>query len=66
MQLKHPIFSFKDKVNNNEPVGIDVEILYCFAKANGYKINMKEVNTYDEQVEMLKNGSADIAGGYFL
>ena len=66
MQLKHPIFSFKDEDNNNEPVGAEVDLIYSFARANNYTVNLMEVDTYDEQVEMLKNGNADIAGGNFI
>ena len=66
MLLTLPVYAFKDEKNNNEPVGTDVELLYFFAKDNKYKVNLIEVDSYEEQVEMLKNGSADIAGGNFI
>lgn len=66
MQLTHPVYSFRDQNNNNKAIGVDMKILYDFAKANNYTVTLLEVNSYDEQVEMLKNGSADIAGGSFV
>ena len=67
MQLTHPVMLSKMRIiNNNEPVGSDVELIYFFAKANKYKVNIIEVNSYEEQIEMLKEGTADIAAGNFI
>ena len=63
-KLKDEPYAYKDK--NGEPIGSDIDFIYIFAKNNGYKINLIEVNTYDEQIEFLKNKSADIAAGNFV
>ena len=47
-------------------MGSEIEFLYLFAKEYGYKLNLKEVDTYEDQVESLINNSADIAVGYFI
>ena len=51
---------------NNEIMGSEIELLYLFAKEYGYNLKLIEVNTYEEQVESLKKGTADIAAGYFI
>ena len=58
------MYCYKD--DNGELLGPDIEVLYEFARKNGYKLNIIEVNTYDEQVDFLKNKSADIAVGNFI
>ena len=40
-------------------------MIYDFAKDYGYKINLKEANTYEELRDSLKNKSADVVGGLF-
>ena len=47
-------------------MGSEIEFLYLFAKEYGYKLDLKEVDTYEDQVESLINKSADIAAGYFI
>lgn len=64
LRLKNRVFSYKDE--KGEAQGAHVEILYEFARQYGYKLNIIEVDTYDEQIEFLKNKSADIAAGYFV
>ena len=51
-KLKEEPYAYKDK--NGEPIGSDIDFIYVFAKKNGYKINLIEVNTYDEQIEFFK------------
>ena len=51
---------------NDEIMGSEIEFLYLFAKEYGYKLNLKEVDTYEDQVESLINNSADITAGYFI
>ena len=51
---------------DNEIMGSEIEILYLFAKEYGYNLKLKEVDTYEEQVEILKSKSADMAAGYFI
>jgi len=58
------MYCYKD--DNGELSGPDIEVIYEFARKYGYKLNIIEVNTYDEQVDFLKNKSADIAVGNFI
>ena len=51
---------------NNKIMGSEIEFLYLFAKEYGYELNLKEVETYEEQVESLKSKSANISAGYFI
>ena len=51
---------------NNKIMGSEIELLYLFAKEYGYKLELKEVDSYDKQVEALKKNSSDIAAGYFI
>ena len=63
-KIKDEPFAYRDK--NGEITGSEIDFIYSFARKFGYKINLIEVNTYDEQVEFLKNKSADIAAGNFI
>ena len=63
IRLKNEPFSYKDK--NGQIMGSEIGFLYGFAYIFGYNLTFIEANTYDEQVEYLKNKSADIAGGFF-
>ena len=45
--------------------GGDIDFIYEFARENGYQINLITANSQDEEIEFLKNKSADIAAGYF-
>ena len=64
VKIKDEPFAYRDK--NGEITGSEIDFIYSFARKFGYKINLIEVNTYDEQVEFLKNKSADIAAGNFI
>ena len=55
---------YKDE--NGEFLGAEIDLLYAFARKYGYQLNITEVSTYDEQVNLLKNKTADIAVGNFL
>lgn len=46
--------------------GCEIDFIYRFAKENGYKINIIKADKYEEQVEALKKGTADIALGFFV
>ena len=46
------MYCYKD--DNGELLGPDIEVLYEFARKYGYKLNIIEVNTYDEQIDFLK------------
>ena len=51
---------------DNKIMGSEIEFIYLFAKVYRYNLKLKEVDTYEEQVESLKSKSADIAAGYFI
>jgi len=57
-----PPYSYRDK---GEIRGNEILFVYSFAKTYGYKINLIEAETLQEQVDCLKNKSCDIAGGLF-
>ena len=63
VKLKNEPYSYKDK--NGEILGSEIDFLYNFAKELGYNLKFIEANTYEEQIECLKNKSADIAAGFF-
>ena len=48
----------------NEPVGVEVEIIYLFAKAKHYNIKIVDLNL-EERLTYLKEGKANITGGSF-
>ena len=54
------------KDENGEFIGSEIELLYEFAREYGYQLKITEVSTYDEQVDFLKNKTADIAVGNFI
>ena len=58
-------FCYK-RESDNSLIGAEVELLYDFARQNGYKLVFTEVTTYEEQINALKNGNADIAIGIFV
>ena len=62
-RFKNYPYAYKE---NDKLMGSEIEFLYLFAKEYGYKLNLKEVDTYEDQVESLINNSADIAVGYFI
>ena len=61
--LNNPPYSYRDK--KGEMTGGDIDFIYGFARDNGYKINLIIANSQDEQIEFLKNKSADLAIGSF-
>ena len=61
--LDNPPYSYKDK--HGEMTGGDIDFIYDFARDYGYQINLITANSQDEEIEFLKNKSADIAAGYF-
>ena len=60
-RIKNEPFAYKDK--NGDITGLEVLIIYNFAKAYGFGINLKEANTYEELIESLTNKSVDVVGG---
>ena len=51
---------------DNAFIGVEVNLLYRFARENGYKLNLFHTNSYEEQYDALKNGTADLAIGFFV
>ena len=51
---------------DNAFIGVEVDLIYRFARENGYKLNFKQAISYEEQYEALKKGEADIALGFFV
>lgn len=48
----------------NEPMGLEIEIIYLFAKAKHYNINLIEINL-EERIAFLKEKKVNITGGSF-
>ena len=61
--LNNPPYSCKDK--KGEMTGADIDFIYGFARDYGYQINLITANSQEEEIEFLKNKSADLAVGYF-
>ena len=61
-RLDNEPYAYRD--DKGEPVGIEIEKLYRFAKEKGYKIDFKEAKTADELKEGIDNKSADIYGAF--
>ena len=61
-RLDVPPYAYK---LNGDIVGGEILFIYTFAREYGYKINLIEAQTIDEQVELLKNKTCNIAGGVF-
>ena len=57
MDLK-PICFYK----SNKPAGIEMDILYRFAKARNYSLNLTPI-TLEERITYIKEGKANITGG---
>jgi len=55
-------YSYRDK--SGEMTGAEMDFIYNFAREYGYQINMIMANSQDEEIEFLKNKSADIALSY--
>ena len=51
---------------DNAFIGAEVDLIYKFARENGYKLNLKQAISYEEQYQALKENKADIALGFFV
>ena len=49
---------------NDEPMGLEVEIIYLFAKAKHYNIDFREISL-EERTSLVKEGKVNITGGCF-
>ena len=55
----NPPYSYKNK--SGDLTGDEIEFIYDFAREYGYQINMIVAANQDEEIELLKNKTADIA-----
>ena len=55
-------YGYKDE--KSEPTGSCLDLIYSFAKSAGYKVEFKEASTYDEQIDAIKQGNADMSCAY--
>ena len=60
----NPPYSYRNK--SGELTGDEVEFIYDFAREYGYQINMIIAANQDEEIELLKNKTADIAISNFV
>ena len=51
---------------DNALIGAEVDFIYRFAREYNYKLTFTHTNSYEEQYEALKNGTADLAMGFFV
>ena len=51
---------------DNAFIGAEVDLIYRFARQNGYKLEFTKAISYDEQYKALKEKTADIAIGFFV
>ena len=54
--------AYKDE--NGEATGACLDIIYSFAKSVGYGVEFQEASSYDDSIEAIKQGNADISCGY--
>ena len=54
------------RIADNVLIGAEIDFIYKFARKYGYKINIIEAITYDEQYKALRENNADIALGFFV
>ena len=59
--LHNKALSFKEY---GEIKGFEIELIYQFLKEKKYNVNFKEIS-FDDMVEYIKSGEADITGGCF-
>ena len=51
---------------DNAFIGAEVDLIYRFARENGYKLEFTKAISYDEQYKALKENTSDIAIGFFV
>ena len=61
-RLNVPPYAYK---LNGEIVGTEILFIYTFARKYGYQINLIEAQSINEQIELLKNKTCNMAGGLF-
>lgn len=51
---------------DNAFIGVEVDLIYKFARENGYKLELTKAISYEEQYKALREKTADIAIGFFV
>ena len=51
---------------DNAFIGVEVDLIYKFARENDYKLEFTKATSYEEQYKALKEKTADIAIGFFV
>ena len=59
-RLEYPPYAY---IEDGEPIGSEVALMYLFAERYGYKFNLSQAFTIQDQIDCLKNKTFDIAGG---
>ena len=59
-RLEYPPYAY---IEDGEPIGSEVNLMYLFTNLYGYRVNLSQAFTIQEQIEGLKNKTIDIAGG---
>jgi polar amino acid transport system substrate-binding protein len=59
-RLEFPPYAY---IENDEYIGSEVGFMYAFTNLYGYKVNMTQAFTIQDQIDCLKNKTIDIAGG---
>ena len=47
-----------------EATGFCLDLIYSFARSQGYKVEFEKANTYDEQIDAIKQGKANMTCAY--
>ena len=50
---------------SGEMKGLEIELLYKFAKEKHYNIKLTQISQVEERITYIEDGNADITGGYF-
>ena len=59
-RLEYPPYAY---IEDGEPTGSELALMYLFAERYGYKFNLSQAFTIQDQIDCLKNKIFDIAGG---
>ena len=59
-RLEYPPYAY---IEDGEPIGSEVGLMYHFTNLYGYRVNLSQAFTIQEQIDCLKNKTIDIAGG---
>ena len=59
-RLEFPPYAY---IEEGEAIGSEVALMYNFTDLHGYRVNLSQAFTIQEQIDCLKNKTIDIAGG---